>query len=385
MARLGPMHHFENVTVVPMMRLRRHVAQGGPIWPDFDTQIGPRQCRSRIPCDLPPERPDQTRAFDQPAVWCGTLDHHFGHVIAEHMSRLPQSLAQRPDDFFLFILEVGRTRQEVPDWIWQILDWYGVPRAQIHIVTEALQVQNLSVAPQAEMLGAFDLQEAYLDLLDLNTQRHNLAAIGTDVTYVTRAGLVANGWGGHAGEGYLVDVLTRLGVHVIDPSQMAIAAQMAVYAGAKSLIFAEGSAIYGRNLLGRIAQDIHILRRRGGRDLGAMHLAKRCRDLQFHAAARRTLVAQKDAGQTLYHRNVALYNLKVVFALFHGLGYDLAAIWDDAAYHEAVRLDLIGWMENCPSHPDRFLKNLDILTDAGFQLEGPMPLPQTLPHGAQPV
>ncbi len=385
MARLAPMQHFQDVTVMPLSQLRRHVAQGGPIWPDFEKQIGPRQCRSGVPSDLPPSRPRQTSALTTPAVWCGTLDHHFGHLIAEHLSRLPQSLDERPDDLFLFALEVGRTKKDVPDWIWQILDWYGVPRGQIHIVTTPLQVQDLYVAPQAEMLGAFDLQDAYLDLLDQNTQRQNLSVIPSSVTYVSRAGMVLQGLGGHAGEGYLVDVLARLGVQVFDPAGHTIVTQMAVYAGAKSLIFAEGSAIYGRNLLGRVDQNIHILRRRRGRDLGAMHLGKRCQSLQFYAAAGRTLVAQKEVGHTLYHRNAALYNLSVIFALFDDLGCDLASHWDDAAYHEAVRCDLIGWMENCPCHPDQFLKNLDILTDAGFQLEGPMPLSQTLTHGAQPA
>lgn len=381
MIALSPLQHFRDIPVVPTEKLTRHVARGGPIWPDFDSQTSPRQCRGKGPSDRCPTAPKSTQAMSGPMVWAGVLDSHFGHLIAEHLSRLPQSLQERPNDFYLFGLEPKQDEKDVQNWIWQILEWYGLARDKVCLVTEPLQVGDLYVAPQREILGAFVPESAYLDLMDKITRRNALPQVASHVTYVGRGGMVARGFGGHAGEGYLMQVLARAGVQVIDPAALSIRNQLAAYNGAQVLIYAEGSAIYGRCLLGRADQDIHVFRRRRGRDLGQFNLRARCNRLQFHAVVGKTLAAKTERGGTLYHRYVAIYNLPVVFDLFGSLGYDLAASWDDGAYRAAVRSDVRGWFKNCPTSPEQFIANLALFEQAGFDLEGPTPHSRgTLPH-----
>jgi hypothetical protein len=378
MSALSPMQHFRDIPVVPLETLSRHVGVGGPIWPNFDQQTAVRHCRGHGPSDRCATRPKSARPLSGSAVGVGVVDLQFGHL-----SRLPQSLDERPDDLYLFVLEPNQTVSDVPDWIWQILDWYGLARDKVCIVTEPVQVADLYVAPQGEILGAFTLEPAYLDLLDAITQRNALANKASHVTYVGRAGLVARGMGGHAGEAYLMQVLDRAGVQVIDPASLSIRDQLAHYKGAQVLIYAEGSAIYGRNLLGRAEQDVHILRRRRGRDLGQFHLRPRCNRLQFHPAVGHTLAAKLEHRGVMYHRNAALYNLSVIFDLFGDLGYDLAALWDDDAYRAAVRTDVVGWFKNCPAAPEQFIANLARFEAAGFDLEGPptaQPALGTVPH-----
>lgn len=369
MTWLAPMQHFQDVTVVPLGKLQRNVAWGGPIWPDFDQQLGPRHLRSGVPADHIPDAPDETEYMQGPAVWGGTLDRQFGHLIAENLSRLPQSLQSRPDDTYLFLIEKGVSPSTVPDWIWQILDWFGLPRSKVHIVTQALCVKDLYVAPQGEQLGKFQMQDIYLDVLDRIQVRNALPVTSSDVTYVSRLGYAAKGQGGHAGEGYLIQILAGLGVNVIDPARMTILDQLATYAGAKTLVYAEGSAQYGRNLLGRIGHDIHVLRRRKGRDTGKEHLVPRCNRVTFHPVVAGTLVARVSSGATYYNRNLALYDLDVLFALFAKLGYDLAPHWDHAAYNFAACTDIVGWLENCPTTPKQFILNVDTVTAAGFDLD----------------
>ena len=369
MTWLAPMQHFQDVTVVPLRKMHRNIAWGGPIWPDYDQQLGPRQLRSGIPADHIPDRPHNTEYMQGPAVWGGTLDRQFGHLIAENLSRLPQSLQTRPQDTYLFLIEKDVSPSTIPDFIWQILDWFGLPRAMVHIVTQPLCVKDLYVAPQGEQLGTFQMQDIYLDVLDRLPARNGLAVIPSDVTYVSRAGYAALGQGGHAGEGYLMQVLAKLGVTVIDPAKMTILDQLATYAGAKTLVYAEGSAQYGRNLLGRIGHDIHILQRRKGRDTGKKHLVPRCNSVTFHPVVGSTLVARVATGMTFYNRNLALYDLDVVFGVFASLGYDLAPHWDTAAYNLAACTDIVGWLENCQTTSKQFNINVDTVIAAGFDLD----------------
>ncbi len=379
MTDLAPMQAFQDIPVVPLSVLSRHIACGGPIWPDFDRQVAARHCRDGLPVDMCPERPAQTRALRHPAVWGGVLDPQFGHLVAEQLTRLPQSVRERPDDIYLFATKPGQIDATPPEWIWQVLDWHGVPRRKVRLVDAALSVTDLRVAAQGEMLGSQPTAAAYLDLLDATMARNGLRPDPAAVVFATRAGMVARGLGGHAGESYLADALTRAGVRVIDPGRLGIAEQMAIYAGARALVFSEGSAIHGRQLLGRVAQDIHILRRRPNQSIGASQLAPRCRALHYHASAGRRLGARMRGGGFRRDLTAALYDLDVVFALFGALGHDLRPHWDAAAYHQAVLVDLRGWLDNCTTAPDQLLENLALIADAGFGLDAP-PATAALPH-----
>lgn len=373
---MPPLQRFDDITVVPLSELSRHVGCGGPVWPDFDAQTAPRHCRDGKPVDRCPEATEPLEKVEEPAVWGGILDLQFGHLVSEHMTRLPQSMAERPDDICLFAIKPGVDAAALPDWVGQALDWYGVPKARRRVVTVPLRVARLSVAAQGETLGWQRTEAAYLDLLDRNTARNGLTVDPCPVVYVSRAGLLRLGQGGHAGETYLGEVLMQVGVKVVDPARLSILDQCAVYAGAQVLVFAEGSAMHGRQLLGRVAQDIHVLRRRPNRDIGLSQLAPRCRDLRFHAAAGKQLGVQMPGGGMRYDLAPAFYDLDVVFGLFADLGFDLARHWDQDAYLASVAADLRGWFARCRTTPEQVLRNLELIAAAGVSLE-----PAATPNG----
>ena len=380
MPGLPPLQVFHEVPVVPVQSVAQHIAFGGPIWPDFDQQVAPRHCRDRLPVDRCPKGQEGAVALNEPAIWGGYLNPQFGHLIVEQLTRLPQSLAERPGDPLLFTLPPGGTAQAVPGWVWQLLHWHGLPRDRVRLVDRALVAATLHVAAQGEMMGKSVTSPAYLDLLDRNTARQALVADRSDVVFVTRAGMVAQGQGGHAGEAYLADALRRAGVRVIDPAQMPVRQQLEIYAGAGVLVFSEGSAIHGRLLLGRIAQSIHVLRRRPNRDLAAEQLAPRCDTVQYHAAVGHRLGARMPGGGNRLDLTAALYDLNVIFGLFDHLGHDPRPYWDDAAYRTAVVADLRGWLSTRRTDADQTLANLDLIKQAGFSLDEPFTLPPRAPQ-----
>jgi hypothetical protein len=341
----GPMQRFGDVTVVPAVTLERGgVPLGGPVWPRFRSQLAARHCREGRAVDRRPEAPETVEAvLGGPTVWGGVARCHFGHLVSEFTTRLPQSLAERPSDRYLFLLDAGESAQSVPSYVWAVLDWYGVPRPQVAFVERPMRVKVLRVAPQGEQMNTVGPSAAYLDLLDANLRRRDLAAEPSDILYVARAGLCALGLGGHAGEGYLVSLLRELGVQVMDPAAVDLRTQLARYAGAKTIVFAEGSAIHGRQLLGRIDQRIVVLVRRPGKRLALPHLQPRCRELDYVEAGRNVMLPVRAQGPNPVI-GMAFYDPDALAAAFAGLGVDLRRHWDEAAYRAACEMDVAGWM-----------------------------------------
>lgn len=380
MSVMQAMQTFRDIPVVPVRKVKRLKGDGGPIWPDFDLQVAARFCRNGIACDDQPRPPAQLQPLDQPAVWGGFIAPQFGHLVAEHLTRLPQSLRDRPDDPYLFTAPPGMTDETLPGYVWDVFNWYGLRREQMCLVQRPLVVKELRVAAQGDMLGGIRPSHEYLEILESIAQRNALVPEPNRHVFVTRAGLVPKGMGGHAGESYLADLLQRLGVTVIEPGQLSIRRQMEIYAGARTLIFAEGSALHGRCLLGRVAQDIHVLRRRPFRNTARFQLSDRCRSLTYHEVMAGRLGTRTDLRGNRNDLDLALYDPEVLFAVFGGLGIDLKPHWDAEAYGAAVASDLAAWMAKVPTSSDQLAENLEVLADLDL-LPDPMPLPS--PHMCQ--
>lgn len=380
MTALPDMQVFHAVPVVPVARVTGMVPVGGPIWPDYPDHVAARHCRDGKPVDVAPARPARMRRMNKSAVWGGFLNRQFGHLVGEHLTRLPQSLRDRPDDLYLFTVHPQETKETLPGYIWEVLDWYGVRRDRVWLIRLPWLVKELRVAAQGEMLGGLQTPNEFLDLLDANATRKALVPVPNRLVYVTRAGFVASGKGGHAGEGYLAALLARLGVTVVDPGQLSIRRQMELYAGAQVLVFAEGSALHGRCLLGRVAQDIHVLRRRSMRNTARAQLAPRCQRLVYHQVLAGRLGTRTERRGSRVDLEAALYDPEVLFATFRSLGIDLRRHWDKAAYLAAVRADIDGWLAANPTSLQQHAENLKVLAELDLATDQWPARPA--PHGA---
>jgi hypothetical protein len=365
----APMEVFRDIAVVPTQSIKDRVPRGGPVWPHFARQHGVRVCRSGTPADRRPDPPaDPGPRIEVPCVWGGYLEASFGHLVAEHIPRLPFALAERPDDLYLFTCARGTGAADIPPHVWDLLAWFGLPRAQTRVVESPVVAAELRAGPQAECLWRSVPSPAYLAELDRVADRNGLAPRPAPVLYVSREGILARGGGGHLGESYLVERLRALGVSVMDPAACPIRDQIAAYAGAERIVFAEGSACHGRQLIGWRDQEIHILRRRPGASVGKPMLAARCRRLAYHDTAGDRVLTYPSGGAARTDTAAVLYDRDRLFGAFAAVGVDLACAWDDDAWRRAAAADLAAWMTRHPPAAFRRIEVIAALAWAGIPL-----------------
>lgn len=345
---------MQNVPVVPARRFHHEVLfDGGPVWPDFpDPPIVRHQVHDR-PVDVnatASRRPGPHRTG--PFVWGGRCLFHFGHLAAEHLNRLPAAMYHQPDAEVIFVLQPGKLIRDVPAYFWDMAAWFGVPAARIRFVTRPFIAGSLHVQAQTEHMSALAPPAWYLDLLDELPRLHGLAPVENRVLYVQRCGQLGKGNGAHAGETALVAALRRAGVAIMDPGQGTIAQQMALYAGAKVLIFAEGSALHGRQLLGRVDQTILVMRRRPGSMMARAQLAPRCSRLEYAGVVGGFVAPVHRNGARMLPHGITFTNLPALFHVLAQHGVDLSPHWDAAAHRADVAQDAATWMRAMMARSD---------------------------------
>ena len=145
-----------------------------------------------------------------------------------------------------------------------------------------------------------------------------------------------------------------------------IARQVAVYAGAERLIFAEGSALHGRQLLGHLPQDIEVLRRRPDKVMARAQLRPRCRNLTYHDITASQLMAYWKSGAPRPDPALSLYDIPALWHVFQGFGVDLARYWDAGAFVQAARADAADWSARQNPKPHHRAEHRAVLARAGL-------------------
>lgn len=341
---LAPMQCYRDVTVTASQGQTLKLIHGGPIWPDWDNAILARHRRDGEVSDLRPQPGPVAHTLSGDYVWGGQLIPHFGHLISEQTMRLAQSAQDRPDDPALFILQKNIPEQGVPGFVWSVLDWLGYPRSKARIVKETTKVDRLWVAEQAEMLGEIPPTATYLDLLEKNSCAKGLRPLHCELVYVSRAQLNSPQEGRLLGESYLCAMLEALGAQVCYPETLSLADQMAVYAGARHLIFAEGSAMHGRQLLGRADQSISVLNRRPGWRTAEAALRARAASVDYHDVCPTILAPSSANGFLKLALGASIFDQQALIAAFESLGLPLGSVWDAKAFQTAVEADLRLWL-----------------------------------------
>ncbi|MFC3570760.1 glycosyltransferase 61 family protein [Paracoccus simplex] len=337
-----------DIRLVPAKRFsnRNLMFDGGPVWPDFENMPMVRH-RAHGKCHDVNAHPGWRRGprLNEPVIWGGRCFFHFGHLVAEHVSRLPPALYRHPEARVLFTLPPGKMIGEVPAFFWTVMAWLGLHPDRIGFVTSPCVAARLHVYPQAETLGLDPPEPWYLDLLDELPRLNRLERIESQALYVPRLGELARGNGASAGETALIAALRQAGVAILDCRRESIRRQMTLYAGAKLLIFAEGSAMHGRQLLGRVDQKILVLRRRPRSTLARAHLTPRCRELEYAPVIRGFARPLRRDGNEIGPRGIAFHDADKLLAILARHGIDLTPHWRPGDYRAAVRKDARAWRE----------------------------------------
>jgi hypothetical protein len=199
----------------------------------------------------------------------------------------------------------------------------------------------LIVLPQAEQLY-YEADASHLSQMDEVVQGRFGSVVQAGTVYVSRAGL-GPAPGHFAGEGFLEQAMAAAGVSVLRPESMLIVEQLRAYVSAERLIFAEGSAVYASQLLGRHLGDTMIVGRRPGSRIAETALKPRCRSLEYLDATRGLLTpplphlgAAQALGLSILNRDRLLDGLaKAVPAL--------ASYLPASAFDEARDTDVLAW------------------------------------------
>lgn len=334
---------FGSINMVPARSMRLLVLEGGPIWPDWDNQKDVRHCRNGNPVDSLPLMPvgAAVRKVDESLLWGGAVVGHFGHQIVDYSSRILQGRAEYPKIPFLFLPQPN-IGQRLPSFFWSICDWLSLPAEQIRLVDGPMQVEELLVPVQAEQYGLAPPPRWYLELLEENAARQRLQPIPSKTLYVSRALIGQAGAGWNAGESFLCQLLARAGVEVIQPERVPLREQLARYAGARVLIFAEGSAIHGRQLLGRVDQDVVVLNRRPDTATGEAAMKARARSVKHVEATGILISSVLEGGEPHLARSLSLYDEAALLDGLTSLGISLD--WDHAAYGQSRDSDIAVWI-----------------------------------------
>lgn len=337
---------LSHVRIDPASAEQDKLPLGGILWEEYrDAPDWARHLRGNVPADLthkPIDKPPKHMRGSY--IWGGYAVYHFGHFIAEQAPRLLRGGLENPHLKLILLLPPQSTPSDVPKWLTDILSWFGFSKARIQYITDTpVIVDELLIYPQEEHLTSAPTTE-YVNLLTNHTKSNLKPSQDIKLTYVSRSSIPGGGLGG---ERYLEAALAAHGAHIIYPEKLSLSEQLDIYARSKKLLFAEGSAVHGRQLLGYLKQDIHILvRRKGGLFAGRM-IRPRCKNLSYIDAVKGSIHFSFDARTGLPKRWEAFpyTDGEALLAGLKSIGINLSSYWNNDDFEEEVQNDLTKWAE----------------------------------------
>ena len=369
---------FSDVLVVPFSDLMDnprggHFHRGGPVWPDWERQTWARHRHFNGQlADVEPEAQEAVGQVSEPTVWIGPLTRHFGHQIADFSSRIVSSVDAWPDAQMLCATHPRfgfDTCEQMPEFIWDLMRWFGVNPARLRLLDRPIRFSQLFVAPQAEQRGGPGPEAAYLDRLDEIAWRNGLRSGGGSGAplFVSRV----SQFGKFAGETYLERALFCAGASVIRPETLPLLNQMHAYWNAGRLIFSEGSAMHGLQLLGRLQKPVDVLVRRPGSKVAMGALQPRTSALTYHEITSVVVHGLRPNGLPAPEIGISIPDEARIAAAFEAMDLPILKGWSSGEFQAAVERDLSVWLKREQKSPRASIKgNLDhirtTLTEAGY-------------------
>ena len=199
--------------------------------------------------------------------------NHFGHFMAECPHRLWAWERYRDQVDRLAILRPPPAAPAHPQtgaprgllgFQLQALAYLGIDSERVTLIDAPAMAETLLVPEQGSIWGGgpFAPPSGYIDWLGERQQDFFAAYSPERGSYperlcVTRGHLIHQG--GIAGEAYLERLLAEEGFHIFRPERHSLAEQMNHYRHAREIVFTEGSALHGLELMGRLPQSPHIV------------------------------------------------------------------------------------------------------------------------------
>lgn len=323
---------FEQILISPIQELLNSPSGGaehraGPVYPDFDSLTFERHCRGARCVDvIPTLSPDeQSQILVGSYIYGGCIINHFGHFVAEFIHRLPFAIKDHPDLKIVFCLRAGETY--VPPFINDIFIHFNI-LDKIVLINKLVTVDRLSVYPQEESLGGRAPSVDYIDLL----QSHSIYTSLIEGERKKTAFISRSMQKGRFALESLVDkFFLDFNFDVIFPEKLSIKDQLLTYLNYDKLVFSEGSALHGCQLLGKLNSDLAVISRRGF-DFGREFLSSR-----FNSVTYIKCISQSFGPLTFQLKpadwmNFVILDYEVLFlslADFLGIDRNFAVQWID--------------------------------------------------------
>jgi len=235
---------------------------GGVLLPNSFPEL--RHLRYNHPVDKLPSEGSFNNYDSNAYNYVGPIYHDFGHTLAEFVHRIIPSRQLKNGLPNLFIATVNSPKKflDYPDYILEIYKFLGVNELNSTIVSTPTTVKSLTMTSQGSNLG-WGPSEEYLKMLgEYSIPKLNEIYEGEsrwDLVYVSRSSYRL---GSYLGESYVEKFLENQGYYIFKPENFSFSFQMDVYRKADKIIFTEGSACHGVELLGRNIGECTYINRR---------------------------------------------------------------------------------------------------------------------------
>ena len=321
--------------------------RGGLVLDDQDESL--RHRRYNEPQDRHDDRAVYHHRLDGAYIYGGPMYDHFGHFMAEMVHRIVPSRLMC-DAVPCVYATLGRHQvltsfETLPVYARDVLQLLGIGADDFRLVVENTVVEQLFVSEQGSELGVGPKPGYLDDLLEYTTPRLD-ALHGGDArpgkVYVSRAGLPG---GKFLGERYLEAQLAAEGFSIVQPETLPITVQMDIYRKADVLVFAEGSACHGVELLGTgsLGRCALLVRRTG--HTGRFKEILRPRAAAFAASEGHPFIGTRftdtRTNAPVVRFGVNLFNTAALLAFFRSHGMAKLPTFDATEYFAAAEQDLV--------------------------------------------
>ncbi len=321
---------------------------GGVVIDDLDEHKKLRQSRYWQPVDRFRDDVDYTGHIRGEWTYAGPVYPHFGHFMSEMAHRMLPAIAHSDAPRMLFVgikNDVAmNTYDKLPAFLKDFLQFFRVQPDNLKIVNEHSFVETLHVAEAGSDFGGGPKSGYLDDLRDFSIERlQNFGSTAPvlDKVYVSRGMLPVGG--SFLGERYLEEVLAEEGFSIFYPERHSLVDQMSVYHRAKILIFSEGSACHGTELLGKgmIDRCLFLARRKDHVDIFSRVLKPRAKDFMLaESSFGLGSIVGKHGDAPAGHAGVSLLDVQRLTAFFRKHDVSPLLNFSMQRYMEAAEEDL---------------------------------------------
>jgi len=198
-----------------------------------------------------------SKIIQDPVIYAGPINHHFGHFIAESCHRLWYALSEDTDRRLAYCSV--RSGFGIKLWAQEFLAILGL-LDRVFLIDEPVLLRDVIVPEPGKVLGGH-ASDWYLDwhnrespLRDVRSDQDKPKRLAVTRGHMPTGRLI--------GEATLERRLENLGFHLMRAENYSIRDQISFYQSAEKIIFTEGSAFHMLEMLPSLSADVIVLSRR---------------------------------------------------------------------------------------------------------------------------